>query len=110
MRRHKVNAKQLQEQIGRRVEQGLKRLDGSLRTWSQEHICPAIEPNVVTSLDGNEKQTVFRVTCDIGKDDAAYYVAFDPQSGMFGLVTRLADDRLWYMGAYGEFDEAVKSM
>lgn len=98
--------RELQSQIA----VGLERLPRTLREWTQAHMCQPTAIRALLDPDKTDVIELLQLTRDTGTADSSCAVVYDPAGGVFGLVTRLEDSRVWYMGRYGTFDEAVANM
>jgi hypothetical protein len=97
-------------QLKARVDEGLKHLSSTLRGWAEAHM---VEPReIAASLDpkGAQRELFWLVTDDVGVNDSGYRVVFDPRANTFGLVTIVDGGIVWYLGGYGDFNDAVENM
>jgi len=97
-------------EIANRVEAELPLLAEHLRMWLEAHrTAPRL---VIASPDpeGTGRVQVWLVTDDAGADDGSSRVAYDPGPRMFGLLMKLQNGVLWYMGPYGSLVDTVDSI
>lgn len=88
----------------------MSRLAPKLQDWVTAH--RAQPESIVAHSDPEVDSPVplVRVTASTGDNDSANIVVFNEARNAFGLVTCLDSGRLWYLGEYGELDEAVSNM
>ena len=96
--------------ISLKVNEGLEELNPHLRSWVEKHL---IEPRrivIFTDIDGITSRFFWLVTDHIGEEDSSYRVVYDEYGEVFGLEEILDTGKSWYMGSYGTFLNAIKSM
>ena len=92
------------------IDAGLKKLTPHLREWAQAHLCQPIAIQALPNLDAAGPVELLQLTQDSGSEDSSYAVVYDQSAESFGLITRLTDGRMLYLGPHGDFDEAVANM
>ena len=98
------------QELNRRVREGMRRLPPRLQDWLKSHLA---QPEKIVAHSDPESESpvsLVKVTTSTGTNDSSYMVVFDEARSSFGLVTRLDGERLWYLGEYGELEDAVSSM
>ena len=99
-----------QEELERRIREGMGRLSQNLQDWFSAHVSKP-EPIVAHSDPETDSPVqLVKLTSSTGQNDSSYIVVFNETRNIFGLVARLDGGRLWYLGDYGELDDAVKSI
>ena len=99
-----------QQHLVHRIDAGLSRLDPGLRARIAERLCIPSQIDALTDPTGERTVSLVQVTARKARQESSYEVVFDTAANAFGLIAGLEDGRVWYMGPYGEFDEAVQSM
>lgn len=99
-----------QEELERRIEDGLGRLTQKSQDWFTAHVA---KPEPIVAHSDPERDSpieLIKITTSTGQNDSSYTVVFNETRNTFGLVARLDGGRLWYLGEFGELDDAVENM
>jgi hypothetical protein len=97
----------IKTKIKKLIDQDLSKLDDNLKTWVMDNLIEPKKEILISDLDTKETKELWIITSD---KDSSYRVTFDETNDYFGLYCQLEDGTVWYMGAYGEFCETIKSM
>lgn len=97
----------IKEKIEKLIDNDLSKLDDKLKKWVEENLTEPRKEILISNLETNETKELWIVTSD---KDSSYRVTFDESNEYFGLDCQFDDGTVWYMGAYGGFSEAIKSM
>jgi len=101
----------VQETIRLAIKNSLHKIDETIDLkWINKHLVDPTNIKLCTDLNNKIYREFWLVTDHMGEDDSAYRVVFDDQNNVFGLETTLDNGINWYMGDYGDFNEAVKHM
>lgn len=103
-------ATEILTEISARVEAELPLLSDHLRGWLEAHLTHPREISAFSDPDGAGAVRVWLVTDDIGDSDASSRVVFDAAQKAFGLLMKLQNGVLWYMGPYGSLVDTVGSL
>ncbi len=95
-------------EIEGKVKDGLSKLAKDHVDFISNLLCPPVETTLSLDELGNKKERFWLVTSV--DDSCSYRIAFNPRSNNFGLECTLGNGVCWYMGDYGDFDEAFLAM
>ena len=93
-----------------RLQAELPLLAEHLRIWLQAHRAHPREISASSDPAGTTAVRVWLVTDDTGDGDASSNVVWDAERQMFGLVMKLENGILWYMGPQGSLVETIESI
>ncbi len=96
--------------IVKNVKSELLSCEESLRLWANAHL---IKPHVITASckpDRVEPKSLYLITDHIGVNDSNYRIVYDEDAAQYGLECTTSAGISWYMGPYGSFSKALRSM
>ena len=98
------------ELIRTKISEDILLLAPHLRSWVEKHLIAPQQVPLALDPNGTSSKNFWLVTNHVGENDSSYRIAFNGETGAFGLECTLDSGVEWYMGDYGSFAETVQNM
>ena len=96
-----------------KIENDVDRLlesDSIYLEWFQNHLIKPKKVKLSIDVDGIVLKEFILITDHKNLEDSSYRIAFNMDTGYYGLECTLESGINWYMGDYGELDETIESL
>jgi hypothetical protein len=104
------DASRVLARIDAEVAAGLASLDGHYRAWAEAHLVSPHRVMAKISFESDTVESFWLVAAETGIDDSGYRIVYDPETEMFGLITRVRGHGDVLIGLYGDFARTVIGM